>query len=61
MSVVARRIIVHADDAVRRARNVCRKQRVGAGIIGKLLRSETTGLNEADAGALNVVKTADSG
>src|SRR5581483_6043291 len=59
--VIARRFVVHADDAVRSAWNISSVNGVGAGIKRKLLRSKTTSLNKADAGALNVIEVADAG
>src|ERR1041384_4709684 len=52
--------VVHADDAVRRARNVCRVDSVRGGVKSGLHRRKCAGINRAHACGDDVVKPADA-
>src|SRR5262249_28167397 len=61
LPVVACRIIQNADDSVGGAGLVGRVEDVVKRVKSKLYGNKSTGLNEADAGTLDVVEFSDSG
>src|SRR5262249_54114201 len=61
LSIVARWVIDQTDNAVCSAWLVSSEEQMIRCIVNQLLGHEAAGLNEADAGALNVIEVADAG